>query len=57
MIITETIKINITNKNGNYYINKGYDSTKTEVEIMHDRGYYSVFHLGGYLFIYKTKTE
>jgi len=34
-------------------VNKGFDPSKTEVEIMHDRGYYRVFSCGQEKWTYK----
>jgi hypothetical protein len=42
------------NFNKQKLIKEGYDSSKTEVEIMHDRGYYRIFGCGQYRWIYKN---
>jgi hypothetical protein len=40
------------NFNKQKLIKKGYDSSKTEVEIMHERGYFRIFGCGQYRWIY-----
>jgi hypothetical protein len=42
------------NFNKRKLIKEGYDSNKTEVEIMHERGYYRIFGCGQYRWVYKN---
>jgi G:T-mismatch repair DNA endonuclease (very short patch repair protein) len=42
------------NYNKQKLIKEGYDSNKTEVEIMHERGYFRLFGCGQYRWVYKN---
>jgi hypothetical protein len=44
------------NFNKQKLIKEGFDGSKTEVEIMHDRGYFRVFGCGQYRWIFKNTT-
>lgn len=48
------LKYNRFNFRKSKLIKQGYDSDKTEVEIMHERGYYRLYNCGNYKFIIKN---
>jgi hypothetical protein len=46
----ECLRLNRWGFRKDILVKQGYDKTKTEIEIMHERGYYRIFDCGSYLY-------